>query len=290
MSMAIEVGIIFAIVTMLSWGVADFLAKKAIDRIGYTRSLLINQSIALGPIFVYAILFFNIPEISASLILITIATAFLGLVGYLSFYKGLQKGNISVVSPITSSWAVITTLLAIVIFGETLSSLQIVGVLGIFIGIFLTSTNLKEFKKSIRQGTSNGVLEAIIAMVAWGLTFFLVKPIVDAAGPVMAVLFLRAIMLVFLFSWVRVSRTKIGIPTKLIFLFLIGSGLLDVFGFVTYNIGITTEFLSVVSPIVAIFPAVTIMLAYVFLKERLVNNQKIGIVAILAGLVLISLI
>lgn len=288
--MAIEVGIIFAIAAMLSWGIADFLAKKAIDRIGYTKSLLINQSIALGPIFVYAILFFNIPEISASLILITIATAFLGLVGYLSFYKGLQKGNISVVSPITSSWAVITTLLAIVIFGETLSSLQVVGVLGIFIGIFLTSTNLKEFKKSIRQGTSNGVLEAIIAMVSWGLTFLLVKPIADAAGPVMAVLFLRAIMLVFLFSWVRISRTKIGIPTKLIFLFLIGSGLLDVFGFVTYSIGITTEFLSIVSPIVAIFPAVTIMLAYVFLKERLVNNQKIGIVTILTGLVLISLI
>lgn len=288
--MAIEVGVVFAILTMLSWGIADFLAKKAIDRIGYKKSLLINQSIALGPIFVYAILFFNIPEISTSLILITIATAFLALVGYLSFYKGLQKGNISVVSPITSSWAVVTTLLAIVIFGETLSSLQIVGVLGIFIGIFLTSTNLKEFKKSIRQGTSNGVLEAIIAMVSWGLTFLLVKPIVDAAGPVMAVLFLRAIMLVFLFSWVRISRTKIGIPTKLIFLFLIGSGLLDVFGFVTYSIGITTEFLSIVSPIVAIFPAVTIMLAYVFLKERLVNNQKIGIVTILTGLVLISLI
>jgi uncharacterized membrane protein len=34
---------------------------------------------------------------------------------------------------------------------------------------------------------------------------------------------------------------------------------------------------------------VTIALAYVFLKERIVLNQKLGIIAILIGLVLIAL-
>ena len=34
-SMAADLGILLAITAMLSWGVADFLAKKAIDKIGY---------------------------------------------------------------------------------------------------------------------------------------------------------------------------------------------------------------------------------------------------------------
>lgn len=57
-----------------------------------------------------------------------------------------------------------------------------------------------------------------------------------------------------------------------------------------YNLGVTTAFVSIVSPIAATFPAVTIVLAYIFLKERVVNSQKVGIVAVLAGLILISLV
>lgn len=202
----------------------------------------------------------------------------------------MKKGNVSVVSPITSSWAVVTTLLASIIFKEILTPLQIVGIAIIFIGIFLASTKLKELKKSIKQGASNGVLEAVIAMFAWGLTYTLNKPLVDLAGPIMSILFIRILSFLFLFSWIGMVRVKVTFPTKWIFLLLIGSGLLDVIGLITYNFGITTEFVSIVSPIAATFPAVTIILAYIFLKEKLVNNQKIGIVAILTGLVLISLI
>ena len=42
-------------------------------------------------------------------------------------------------------------------------------------------------------------------------------------------------------------------------------------------------------PIAATYPAVTIMLAYFFLKEKIVTNQKIGIIAILAGIALVAL-
>jgi uncharacterized membrane protein len=45
-----------------------------------------------------------------------------------------------------------------------------------------------------------------------------------------------------------------------------------------------------VGPIAATAPAVTVLLAYFFLQEKVVTNQKIGIIAILIGLVLISLV
>jgi drug/metabolite transporter (DMT)-like permease len=126
-------------------------------------------------------------------------------------------------------------------------------------------------------------------MIAWGITYALIKPIVAAAGPIMALLLFRAVAISTLFSWAGLTKTKISLPAKMIFLFLIIAGLLDFSGFLTFNFSITTQFVSIVGPIAATYPAVTVVLAYIFLNERVANNQKIGIAAILAGLALISL-
>lgn len=288
--MAIDVGILFVMTTIVSWGTADFFAKKAIDKTGYLLSLVISQLVALGPIFIYAFLFSKIPPLTTSLVLTAIACGVLGIIGYFYMYKGFQKGNISVVSPISSSWALITTLVALLIFKETLMPLQIAGVVVVFVGIFLASTKLQELKQSIKQGRSNGVLEGLITMITWGIAFALIKPLAFFAGPIVALLFMRSVMFLSLFSWAAIKKSRISFPTKAIFLFLAIAGLLDAVGFAAFNISVTTEFVSLVSPAVATYPAVTVILAYFFLKERVSFNQKIGIVAILAGLVLVALI
>jgi drug/metabolite transporter (DMT)-like permease len=288
--MAVATGILFALATMLSWGIADFFAKKAVDKIGNAASLILNQSIALGPIFIYAILFYKLPTPTLSLIVTAIITGFFGFLGYFYLYKGFKKGNLSVVSPISASWFVISTLIASFIFNEILMPLQILGVTVVFAGIFLASTNLTEFKLSIRKGRSNGVLEALIAMVAWGFAFALIKPVVDVAGPIMALLFVRFVAFISMFAWVGFTKTKIPFPAKLIFLFLVAAALLDAFGFASYNIGVSTEFVSIVSSIAAAYPAVTVLLARFFLKEKLVQTQQVGVGAILVGLALIALV
>ncbi len=68
--MALEIGILFAIITMLSWGTADVFAKKAINKIGYKTALLLNQATAIVPLIVLAILFFKPPPLTPELILI----------------------------------------------------------------------------------------------------------------------------------------------------------------------------------------------------------------------------
>ena len=166
---------------------------------------------------------------------------------------------------------------------------QIIGIIAVFVGIFFASTNFAELKKSIRQGRSSGVTDALISMIAWGITYTLLRPMSVAFGPIIALLFLRIVAITILFSWTGITKTKISSPTRLIFLFIALAGLLDLLGFVAFNTSISTEFVSIVGPIAATAPAVTVVLAYFFLKEKVVNNQKIGIIAILMGLALISL-
>ena len=149
--MAIAIGILFALTAMLSWGTADFFAKKAIDWVGYKTSLLLNLLVAFVPLVILSILFFKLPPLSVELVLLTVLAGFLGVIAYVFLYRGFQKGNVSVVSPISASWSVITTILAVYLFQETLTPLQIVGIITVFIGIFFASTNFAELKKSIRQ-------------------------------------------------------------------------------------------------------------------------------------------
>ena len=287
--MALNLGILLAITAMLSWGVADFLAKKAIDQIGYKTSIVLNQLVAFVPVTVCAILFFKMPNITGELVAITFFAGITGVIGYIFLYRGFQKGNVSVVAPITASWSVITVLLAFFLFGETLTSIQIVGIIAVFIGIFFASTNLAEIKKSFEQGRSAGTLDGVVAMIAWGISYALIKPITTQVGPIMALVFLKILGVATLVSWTAATKIKIFLPAKAVFLFIAFAGLLDFFGFLTFNFSLGTQFVSIASSIVATAPAVTVALAYVFLKERIVTNQKFGIMAILVGLVIIAI-
>jgi drug/metabolite transporter (DMT)-like permease len=288
--MALDFGIVLAVAAMVSWGIADFLAKKAIDQVGYKISIVINQAVAFVPVVIVTALFFKMPSFTPTLAVETVLAGVTGVVGYIFLYRGFGKGNVSVVAPITSSWSVITVLLAAFLFAEKLSPLQIVGVVAVFVGVFFASTNLAELKKSIKTGGwAAGAVDGVVAMGAWGVSYALLKPITAAFGPVMALFLLKALAIATILSFTGLARTKVSIPKKMIFLFLAVAGLLDFFAYLAFNFSLNTQYVSVVSAIVATAPAITIALAYVFLKERVVNNQKLGIIAILVGLVLISL-
>jgi drug/metabolite transporter (DMT)-like permease len=287
--MAVQIGILFAVVTLLSWGAADFFAKKGIDKVGHTTALLLNQAVAIGPIALFALLLYKVPVPTPQIILFVLAAGVLSFLGYFFLYKGLNKGHLSIVSPISASWFVITTLVASVLFGEVLSGMQVLGVAVVFAGIFLASTNLNDFRRHIGKGKSNGILEALLSMLTWGFAFALIKPVVTAEGPVVALLFSRIVGLGALFACIGLTKTKLAFPKGAILLFLVLAGLLDAVGFAGYNIGIDTQYIAIVAPIAAAYPAVTILLARFSLKEKIAKTQQIGVVAILAGLILILL-
>ncbi|MEM4914803.1 MAG: DMT family transporter [Thermosphaera sp.] len=67
-----------------------------------------------------------------------VAGAF-GTVGYWFMVKALEKGEASLVIAITAAYPVVTFILSLIILGEKLSMLQIVGVLLAVFGVLLMS-------------------------------------------------------------------------------------------------------------------------------------------------------
>ncbi len=275
---------LFALITMLSWGTADIFAKKAIEKTGEFRALFFNQLLGVAPVFLYALLFMKIPPIPPESFALVFFAGLSVIVFYFTFYVAMKKGNLSLVNPIVGSYPAITTILGIIILNESLGEIQILAVLAIFLGIILMNVDLKKIKFSL----AGGVKEAILTMFGWGFAFFLVRMMSVSIGVIATLLYLRVVALGLLLIYGKLRKTSFRIEGGRIWHYVLVAGLLDAAGQLAYSTAVINEQLSIVSPITAAFPAVTVVLAILFLRERPVFNQKIGIASILAGLVLIS--
>lgn len=189
---------------------------------------------------------------------------------------------ISIVSPLSAGYLVVTTILTAIFFDEVVSSVGWMLIFVILIGIALTSS-------SGRIGASvSGVWYGLTAMMMMGVAFALWKPIVEDVGPFLAVLSVRLLSTVFLGIYLIIKK-----PGRLSFsrgtvCLLISAGISDSLGFISFNLGIELHKVSLIIPIAAAYPVVTIVMAWVLIRERLPLAQMLGIVTVLCGVIVFS--
>lgn len=289
--MALTEGVFFALLSCFSFGIADFIGKLIISRTGYFRLLFFLNLLSSIPLLIYALIFLQIPPISLEMIILTALIGFfLTIMGGMFFFIGMEKGNVSIVSPITSSWGIITAALALVFLNEILALTQLFSIIIIFCGILLTSISWSSWQSSSKDKLVLGAKEAIVAMVFFGIGLFLLRFANIELGSIWSLVFVRYFAALFLYSFGKATKKEFSLTGKSLWLLIIIISSIDLIAFAGYNFGVSTELVSIVTPIVSSSPAVTFVLAYIFLKERLERNQYFGIGVILLGLIIISIV
>jgi uncharacterized membrane protein len=285
-------GIISGLISMFGWGTSDFLAAKSSRKIGFVLTFFWAQLISFLVALLYFIFKFrtfdlnNVPKF----IFIIIISGFLFTISALAFYKSLSIGKVSLVGPITASWAMITVLLSVLFLDELLKTNQVLAIILIIIGIILISSDLKEFSQKNKLIFSIGAKEAIIAMFGFGIALFLLAITVKQLGWFIPGFLSRFFILIFLILYIISKKQSLKIEIKPINWIIITSiGLLDVVAFFAYSIGVSTEYASIIAPIAASSPLITTILAQVFLKEKIALSQIFGIIITISGLILISI-
>jgi uncharacterized membrane protein len=280
---------------MLGWGISDFFAKKTIDKIGDLKTLIGSQVIGGFLLLIYY-LFQNpsIPELNSTLLVYATLLALFDGIVYLLLYRSFQKGIMSIVSPIAASAAGVAVLVSVFLFKETLTTAGLVGVVLIFLGIIITSTDIKDLRKSFsKSNLSNGVPEALGVMVLMGFWFPFWDKFVEGKDWLFLLIILKIIMGIMLVLYFYATNRGKSILKgyKPVITILIPVAILDALAYLgtTWGYSITTNTTSLITVIANAYSLPTIVLAYILLKERINTQQTLGIVSIITGIIISSL-
>lgn len=283
--MALSSGIIFGIFAMLSFGLTDFLAKIAVDRIGAAKSFLYAYLIGTLPLAIAFMIFPKMPVFDKKLILLLAIGAVFNLIGYLTMLRSFEIERLSSVYPVITMYPLVVMALGILILNERLSLIQGMGVTAALIGLFLLSIGRNE-----GASNKNALSMAFFSMITWGISVFMIGYIVKLSNWFFASVSFRLFTLIYVPIFIKIRRIDVSMPkTRNILPVLLLLGIADVTGGVMLNLGVSTEAVSLIGPIAALSPAVVILLASIVLKEKISNLQKLGIAGILSGLFIIAL-
>ena len=282
-----SLSVLFAITSMIGWGLGDFIAKTVVARASAYRTVLFSQFVGSVPFFLAIVMYdWTVPD--GSLMFLTALSATLTTIILYSFYQALKLGKASIVSPVSSCMTVVAVALSVMILGETLTTLQILLISTVFVGILLVAVQSSD----TRSTASNvSILLALLVVFLGGGNAILQKWIAGTGHYLMGFLLTRVFMLGFLALLFPVFRkeTPMIVP-RASYARITLLGLIDVSGFFAWFMGLREGFVSIVAPISNSSSAVTIILAHTFLGERLLLHQKIGIIAIVIGVAALSLI
>lgn len=280
---------IFGLSAAVGWGLADFFGALSGRRIGAFAAVLSGQ--LLSAIFMTGVLVFSDESLTAldpHVWLVILNGAFAAF-AYVTHYKALELGPVAVVSPIGAGYAVVGVALAMLILGERPGALALTGAAIAVVGVALVSTDLKKLREGIEQQLP-GLWWAVAAAVGFGVAGFMLGWISQRAGWIPGLWGSRVAQVAFYLPLIPLFRKELakvrpGLGLWIAFL----AGAADVVGVVSYSIGSTREFVSIVIAASAVFPLIAVVLSILVFGERIVANQIVGIGLVVGGLLLLGL-
>ncbi len=288
-------GILLGLLTALTWGGADFIARFATHRIGALRSMLYMQLIG------FLLLTISLPWLGGWGHLADgsgwqpwawglLAGCFNAMAG-LALYRAFEIGKMAVVAPLSASYPALTLLLSWMT-GERLSIVRIAGIICTLVGVVVVAGGEKtpdENDAEAVRRSGRGIGWACFAAVGFAVLFWLLGiHIIPRVGAVQTVWMIRLTSAVLTAAVILVCKQPVHLPRGEMRWMAVGMGAFDTSAFVLSNLGMKMEQVAVISVLGSLYGAVTVGLAALFLKEHVSRWQWAGIVTIFAGIFLIS--
>jgi len=293
--------VIIALAAALSWGLADFMGAVSTRRAGLLLTMCISQVVTLAVLGIAAATIgssgLHLPSGDLAALVLS---GILGAAAYAGFYRALQLGPVSLVSPIFSAYAVITVLLAVLLGQETLAVAAAAGVVLTIGGVVLASASGPAQPGQPQPGQGHpgqghpgrrtGIWLALASMVCWGVTTYILGRSAERLGWFVPVAASRVVTFAILLAVTavaalghRVHRPRPGdlaLPAI--------AGLFDVLAFLAYTRASQGGSVSVAAAASACFPLIVIAGGVLVFGERLRRVQILGVGLTIAGLLVLG--
>lgn len=286
------IALIAGLGSMVGWGSADFFAKKTIDVLGDLKTLFWAQLIGILPLIIIFAVHHTISPLNHLDPLYLVLFGIFSAVSYLPLYAGFGKGEVSLLSPIFASYSVVVVLLSAVFLHEHIAPHSWIAILVVFAGILLISSDPRELRGSLRHINKRvkGIPDVAAAMLLYSFWLFFFDKFLQDKNWVFPLLVIRIVAVLTLFVYAKTRKISLAVGDRGLWKFLACIGVFDVaaFAFVSYGFS-NSSHTSVIAVLSATFSVPTIILAALFLKEKIRPYQIAAIALILSGVVLVAL-
>jgi drug/metabolite transporter (DMT)-like permease len=275
-------GATLALTASVMWGCADFLGGLTSRKVVALVVVFLSQAAALS-VFAIVMAVHGEGPPRTDFWLVAAVSGLCEAVALAAFYRGLSLGAMGVVAPIAASAAIVPVLWGLAT-GEDPSALQSIGIVTALIGVFLVCRESTP-ESGVKLAAGAGL--AAVAALGFGFFYVAIGEATARANPGWAVFFNRTVLVTLLA--VAVIATRPSFPSfspKLWVIALVG--FLDVGASTIYATASTHSLLSVVGLLGSLYPVITVMLAGVFLKERLGPVRATGAVVVLVSVLLVG--
>jgi drug/metabolite transporter (DMT)-like permease len=276
--------IVLALASAVAWGVSDFLGGQNSRRVALVAVLLITQGVGLALMLPLATLH-AAPQLDGRSVGFAVGASISGLIGVAALYRGMSIGLVSIVAPISATGAAVPVLFGLV-QGERTTALQALGIGLALLGIVMASRASAEPNSASRPLMARGVGVALLAALGFG-GFFVLLHQASVQDVLWATVVQRLTGLCVMVIATLVLRPSLAVGwSRMPSLVLVGA--LDTGANVLYAYASTLGLVSLAGVLASLFPVMTVILAWVVLRERLSATQGTGVVCALTGVALIS--
>jgi drug/metabolite transporter (DMT)-like permease len=271
--------IAFALAAAIVYGTSDFLGGLASRRTSTISVVIASQ--AVGLVFLAPVVLFAGVDAAASDVVWGALCGVAGAAAIALLYRGLAIGTMGIVSPISAVLgASIPLVYGVALRGERPTWVAYAGIVAALVAV--VCVGLAPGTRRTR-GLPPGLLEAFLAGIGFGTYFILLAQTRNDAGlvPLLAARVTSVVLLVAGgLAFGGAANLRVARPALAPVVFC---GALDVSANVLYVLAAHTGLLAIAAVLTSLYPAATVALAAIVLRERLGRLQWIGVALALGG-------
>jgi len=279
------------LLTLLFWGVSDYLAGKSGKTADeYLTNFVIQTVGAL--VLVPVVIYYGLSvELNASLLPVILIAA-LFTVAYVAFVKALTIGPFGVAVPIANAYTLVTMAIGLLFFNFQISVSELIVLVVIVLGVIFLAVNKTTF--SLKNFRGSTVYFSFVTLFCWGVAFALVD-VSSKIFPWHELLFMIAMIMSILgFLYYVIVRKKLPPLHEMRYAnmkYAWWSGVFISLGAIAFYVSVSVTGSVVIPAVIAsASPIVTSFCAYYWDKEKLDVFKRAGAVLVIVGIMLLNLL
>lgn len=265
--------VLFALLGAASYGLSDFVGGLVSRRVpGYSVAWLAQVG---GLLAILSLLPFVAGSPSGADLGWAALAGIGNAVGTVFVFRGLATGRMGVVAPVSGVVAALLPVLVGFLLGERVGLLVWTGIVAALPGIWLVAREPRNAARPAPAGVDRAAVDGAVAGSGFGLLLVSLSRVGEDAGMTpLAVTFAVGTVTVAL---IAAALSGTWLPRQRASSLGLVSGVLAAAAAALFVLAERLGYLTVTAVVISLYPAFTVLLAAVFLRERIIRPQGVGL-------------